>query len=355
MTGETNLTTQKPGLPGDLKQYASYISLFELWARKNKIDLSKIDMPTLAHFLEEHPMWAATIGQDEGMISDVHKFLKIQSAAVSPSTIGIYTHYLTLFAIWMRKMGIDPDQADQLTVIDFLQAYPKWSFSTRHNAAAAIRQFYRWKYGEGHPVTLVHVRKVEPPPQRTLSAEELSDLLNSIETSTSTGKRDKAIVCLMADTGMRASEICNLEIKNLDLTRRSLVTLTKGARWMPKVFTHYTANTIQEWLDARPKVTKDAKFVFVSMGGKRTGTQLTRHGLHSLFERLAARASMGYFSPHAMRRTFATLAIENGAPTRLVQVAGGWSTVAMVERYTRALKPDAIAGFSPITSYSKEK
>ena len=59
-----------------------------------------------------------------------------------------------------------------------------------------------------------------------------------------------------------------------------------------------------------------------------------------------------FFSP-CLRRTFATLATENGAPTRVVQVAGGWKSLRMVERYTQALKQDAIKPFSPVDRLMK--
>ena len=286
------------------------------------------------------------------MIADIDKFL--QTSALSPATLDIYAHYLVMFAEWTNEKGIAPANVEPLNVMQFLNQYPQWSYSTKHNVCAAIRQFYRYAYSDDHPATRVKIRKIEPPPQRCLSAQELSDLLASIDTNTPTGVRDRAIVCLMADTGMRASEVTNLEIKNMDLTKRQLFTYAKGGRWLQKVFTQYTADMLNKWMEARPQLTKDMKFVFISVGGKRAGTSLTRHGLHSLFERLAVRAGLDDFSPHALRRTFATLAIENGAPTRLVQVAGGWSTISMVERYTRALKPDAISGFSPLRAYDHQ-
>jgi integrase/recombinase XerD len=285
------------------------------------------------------------------MIEDIDKFLKLST--VSPATLEIYGHYLVLFALWINDREIAPENVEPLTVIEFLKDFPQWSYSTKHNITTALHQFYRWKYGDDHPVLKTHVRKEEAPPQRSLSSDELRVLLSSIETDTPVGVRDKAIVCLMADTGMRATEVCNLEIKNLHLDKLELLTCTKGGHWLQKVYTPYTRDTLQAWLSTKPQVSRDHKFVFISVGGKRSGTQLTRHGLHALFERLSTRARMESFSPHALRRTFATLAIENGAPTRLVQVAGGWSTLQMVERYTKNLRPEAFGKYSPLRLYNE--
>jgi len=59
--------------------------------------------------------------------------------------------------------------------------------------------------------------------------------------------------------------------------------------------------------------------------------------LKVIMRKLGAKAGIGKLSPHDFRRTFATLAIRAGAPTRLVQLAGGWKNLEMVERYSRAL------------------
>ncbi|MCK4692865.1 MAG: tyrosine-type recombinase/integrase [Anaerolineales bacterium] len=76
------------------------------------------------------------------------------------------------------------------------------------------------------------------------------------------------------------------------------------------------------------------------MGGNRPGTALTPDGLRSIFRALGAKSGLPNLSPHVLRHTFATLAIRQGASSKLVQVAGGWSSLLMVERYTQAIKPE---------------
>lgn len=281
------------------------------------------------------------------MIEDIDIFLK--TSTVCDSTRNLYGHYLVVFTNWIEENNLNPDCIKQINVIDFLNLHPCWNYSTRHNVVAAIRQYFRWRYGDEHQVTRVRIRKVETPPQRTLSSAELLTLISSIDTTSPIGIRNKAIICLMADTGMRASEVCSLEMKHLNIERRSCLVLGKGNRWLSKVFVPFTAEMLGQWLAIRSSQKNiKANTVFISFGGKRPGTPITRHGLHSLCECLASKSGLEQFGPHAMRRTFATLAIENGAPTRLVQLAGGWKNLEMVERYTRALTPDAIRVYSPL-------
>lgn len=78
------------------------------------------------------------------------------------------------------------------------------------------------------------------------------------------------------------------------------------------------------------------------------GRGISPSGLRKLFTRLAKNAGLDALSPHDMRRTFATLALKTGAPTRIVQAAGRWKSIEMVERYSQAIKPHDMIPFSPV-------
>jgi integrase len=75
---------------------------------------------------------------------------------------------------------------------------------------------------------------------------------------------------------------------------------------------------------------------------------MTRDGIRANFYRIGVQAGIGPLQPHSLRRTFATLSLKAGAPSRLVQVAGGWASLSMVEKYSRALKPADFDGFFPV-------
>lgn len=103
------------------------------------------------------------------------------------------------------------------------------------------------------------------------------------------------------------------------------------------------------WLAIRPFIAEPAcDHLIVSIGGKEPGKKMTRWGLRSTLERICKRAGVQGVSPHVMRRTFATLATENGAPSRLLQVAGRWKDIRMVETYTRTLQAEKIRPFSVV-------
>jgi integrase len=115
------------------------------------------------------------------------------------------------------------------------------------------------------------------------------------------------------------------------------------------VFSRYTQAILERWLAVRPQVAASGEGAFfVSVGGLTPGRTLTRHGLQLILRTLGREAGIGPISPHDFRRTFATLALRSGAPTRIVQVAGRWRSLAMVERYTQAIQPEDLDGHFPV-------
>ncbi len=277
---------------------------------------------------------------------EVQKFLA--TMPIGSKTQYHYRHYIVGFYWWCIDNGMNPEHITQVQVRQWFDEH-HWSSSTMHFAAAALHSYYKWKYGESHPVCSIRVKRVDPGPQRTLTEQEVEMLLSSINTRTEKGIRDLALLTLMIDTGLRASEVCNILMKKLDIRNKKLSVVIKGGRWGEAVFFDYTANCLNNWLGIRPHIADpDCETVFCGIGGKSPGESMTRFGLRTTVERLAKHAGIDHFSPHAMRRTFATLATEYGAPTRLVQLAGRWRDIRMVETYTKTLQADKLQPYSVV-------
>jgi site-specific recombinase XerD len=278
-------------------------------------------------------------------------FRMLTEIDVGAQTKTNYEYYCRSWFNWWyeRFPEGDPKDADGVLVAQWMATKPKWTSATRYAAVAALKKFYRYKYGQHHPVGQIKVRRVDPGPQRTLDKQEVMDILAALDTTTANGIRDLAILSLMIDTGIRASEVCNLELLRLDLKRMRFTVFVKGGYLADRLFFDYTRICLENWLSVREGIAqKDCRYVFVSIGGRTPGQQMTRSTLRYLTKKLSHLTGTSHFSAHALRRTFATLATENGAPTRVVQIAGGWKSIRMVERYTQALKQDAVKPYSPI-------
>jgi len=282
------------------------------------------------------------------MIAEVRRFL--EEANYAESTRKLYGYYLEDLAMYLAG---EPTELLFRDCLDIPRARAwmnarGWSAPARYLAACALRAFARWRWGEASPMLKLAVKRPKARVQRTLTLDQVRKLILSIDTGRRSGVRNLAVVTFMLDTGFRAAEVCHLKLARLDLCRRSAWAVIKGGDWGEGAFSSYTADCLEAWLAARAKIARpgvQAVFVACETG---VGKPLTTGGLRSIFRKLGQKAGLGLLSPHDMRRTFCTLALEGGAPTRVVQEAGRWKSLEMVELYSKALRAHAIDPYSPV-------
>lgn len=268
----------------------------------------------------------------------------------SPTTITLYTIRLGQFAEWLSGRGvIRLSDLSRLLLREWgVSLNPAWSPGTTRNAVIVVKGFLNWCYAEGlitdeKLVTALHAPKVKLRAQRTLTAADVQRLLDACD-YTMFGLREAAIVSLMVDSGLRASEVCRVKVGDLifdfpvgDQRVNMLQVVGKGGDQKPVYFSDATADRLRAWLDVRG-ANPDTETLFVSLGGNTPFCALGRHGLCHALKELGNRAGVPGVTPHSLRRTFAVLMIAGGAPTRVVQMLGRWSSLRMVERYTQALE-----------------
>jgi site-specific recombinase XerC len=272
---------------------------------------------------------------------DVERFLA--SHPYSLATRDTYRHAL------LELLNL-PDLAviDAAKLVGFIQSRPGWGNSQQYVALCACRKFLAWQFGVAHAALSARIKRVRPRRQRTLTAVHALDLLASFDSRTPKGCRDLAIAALGLDTGLRCSEFCHLQLADVDLATRMLQVVIKGGQWGAGVFSPETAQYIREWIAVR-HVAEGVGELFVST---RTGLGMTRCGLNCVVRKWGVRIGLK-LSPHDLRRSFATLSTIFGAPSRVVQAAGRWSDIAMVEHYTQGLDPAAITPYLPVTRLNK--
>ena len=207
-----------------------------------------------------------------------------------PATKVAYTAFLRYFDRWLADKDLDLVDLRPAHFQEFLTTRT-WGGATPYHAAAALRAYIRWAHGELHPFLKLKVYRPDPGPQRTMDQAEVERLLGSIDTTSHSGGRDLPMVLLMLDTGLRAAEVAGLLLRNVDLPGRSLSVEGKGGRWRTAVFSPATQSYLEDWITglraelAQPGV----QALFVSTGGLRPGTPLTRDGLRSIFRSLGRR------------------------------------------------------------------
>jgi site-specific recombinase XerD len=278
-----------------------------------------------------------------------------ENGEFSLRTQEIYSYLIQRYAAWLDEQELDMRSTTSATARAWLDSLA-WGNSLRHLSSCALRAFARWAFGPDHPLTRFRIRRENSGPQRVLDLDQVERLFDALAGETLVELRDRALLAVALDTGLRATELCELKMDHLYLQKQKLAARVKGGAWQSKTMTRETIELLEAWLAIRGELAAPGvKNVFVSIGGNTPGKPLTRHGLRANFQRLGKRAGLRAFSPHDCRRTMATQAIKSGAPTRVVQIQGGWSDLAQLVKYTEGLEAEEFQPYSPMASIGRRR
>ena len=213
----------------------------------------------------------------------------------------------------------------------------------------SLRTFFQWAYREElaphDPSERVNAPKPDVTRKTPLEADAMHALLESANT-----KRDRAILALMLDTGLRRREVCELTADDVDLDAGSVtVRHSKSGRFRVVPIGPDAARIIRKWAHARDE---HARTFFYSEGDRNKGEPLTPRGLRQAIVRIGQRAGVKV-TPHLLRHSFARLWVVQGGASLPLQTFLGHSSLAVTERYVTLnfndLR-DLHAGKSPFTA-----
>lgn len=187
---------------------------------------------------------------------------------------------------------------------------------------------------EGLRPPVVRADQIEP-----FTDEQVKALLGTAKQSRNP-KRDVAIVLLLMDGGLRASELIGMKVGDLDFRERSCVVTGKGNKRRLVPFGASTTRALYAYLRERPR--NDDEFLFTSDRGTTTGEALTRSGLLQLVKRLGRAAGVASAHPHKFRHTFAISFLRNGGNPFALQTMLGHSDLAMTRRYSAIAEADVV-------------
>lgn len=171
---------------------------------------------------------------------------------------------------------------------------------------------------------------------RSLNSRETGKLLASLDLNGSPiATRDAAIIALAIGCGMRRSEIVGLKLSQLDRENRIITILGKGNKERRVAPNDEAWERLQEWLNLRGS---KGKHVFVAVM-KGTNIQpywaLTESAIYQLLKARGLQANVASFTPHDLRRTFATRLLDNGTDINTVRLAMGHESVVTTQRYDK--------------------
>ena len=262
----------------------------------------------------------------------------------SEHTAKAYCSDILSFIIWLGDEGCE--QADSSKIKDYLHFMQKFDYkkTTIARKIASIRTFYKYlareKKIENNPAqNLISPKRPKALP-KFLSMDEIEEILNNINISTPAGYRNRAILELLWASGMRVSELSNLNFGNLNLENNEITVFGKGAKERIILITDRAKNYLKNYIDtARPLVAKgytvppitDDSPVFINKTGYRLQTKMIRNVINDIVEKIELPK---HVTPHMFRHSFATHLIENGADLRVVQELLGHASISNTQIYT---------------------
>lgn len=172
---------------------------------------------------------------------------------------------------------------------------------------------------------------------RRLSHTEIKKLLKSCNkiTCTTTGSRDRAILLIGIGAGLRCSEICSLNINDVDVTSGALTVMEGKGRKHRQIFLAPEIITaIKEWERYRCG-TDGALFCKITKNGAVINNRLSPSGLDYILQSLQKISGVEKFTPHDLRRTFITQLLEKGVDLNTVRQLAGHSDVSTTTRYDK--------------------
>jgi integrase/recombinase XerD len=255
------------------------------------------------------------------------------------NTLHAYRRDLEDISDYLAPRGRTLINADADLFRAYLQDQTRKKQSTRTVARrlAAIRVFLRYLGGEGYDVQPILQQLERPKPERSLpkvlSKAQVNQLIAAPDPKSSLFARDVAILELLYSSGLRASELCDLKIRDVNLQVGCVRVIGKGMKERIVPLGRAASEAIVRYLaDCRPGLAKKPdERLFLS----RTGKPLDRVALWMIVEKYGRSSGLlNEVSPHTLRHCFATHLIGGGADLRVVQELLGHSDISTTQIYT---------------------
>jgi site-specific recombinase XerD len=240
------------------------------------------------------------------------RFLKSRRQGISSRT---YEFYEALLNPFVHTCELTPDSINtflgRLTCANGKNAYYR-----------AIRAFCNWLHRQGL-ITDNPIIRVDPPKMKKIILPSLTPEQVDFLIDQATCIRDQAIISLFADTGLRLSELANINPRSIDWEHRLIKVTCKGNREGLALFGERTGQLLKQWLSEYRA--KDKLW------------NINWWGIKDMLDRLATKTGLPC-NPHTFRRTFASILAKRGVDALHIKRLGRWESMAMVEHYTRSVR-----------------
>lgn len=240
--------------------------------------------------------------------------------------------YGVTFKKFLACVGdMDIGTVNKQHIVQFMASQSNISAKTLRNYHANLSALWQWAIQQGvckeNPVRQIKAPVAEKKTIIPFSKVEISALLERAS-QFHYPLRDRAIILILLDTGIRATELCNLQIKDLNRVTGHIRVIGKGRKERLVPISQETIGVIDEYLANRKEISHSSP-LFALKNGK----PLERWKLRKLLADLGNKSQVSHVFPHRFRHTFAIQFLRNGGNIYSLQKILGHSTLDMVKRY----------------------
>jgi len=239
-------------------------------------------------------------------------------------------------------------ESDAMTVRGFLAHLDTFGYSpaTIARKIATLRSFYKWLHRRGliesNPMTLIRSPKQTKRLPKAITVEQIEKLLTMPDNSDTLGARDRAILETLYSTGVRVSELVDLDRADLDQTGQTLHIRGKGKKERIVPLGSHALAAIRHYLTLLEPDARFAKLRDLVVAGQRlplfvnkNGGRLSARSVRRKLDKYLLAAGLDpTISPHTLRHSFATHLLDNGADLRSVQELLGHQSLSTTQIYT---------------------
>lgn len=261
---------------------------------------------------------------------------------LSKATVSAYHTDLVKYQEYLQQNGVEDllsvTREELLSYISYLSAEQEKSASISRKISS-LRSFYKFLMAEEYisfePTEYLERPKAEKKLPVFLTEEDLLKLLHAPDTDTPAGFRDRTMLELLYATGIRVSEMMNLDTKDINLDIGFIRVFGKGSKERIVPVGKEAMKYLKEYLISTRNILAKPHLSGMALFVNQKGSRMSRQGFFLLLKKYGKQAGITKnISPHTLRHTFATHLIEHGADLRSVQEMLGHSDIVTTEIYT---------------------
>ena len=275
-------------------------------------------------------------------MKEIEEFLSYLEYELNYSNLTVkgYSDEIEKYLTYTKEHNVNYKKISNDDIRNYLKYLDnlKYSKSSISRNLSSIRTYYKYlldkKVVDSNPFKNISNPKKDKKLPNFLNYEEIMKIFDSINEENILGKRDRCIVEVLYDTGVRVSELVNIKIKDIDFSEKTISIFGKGRKERIVYFGDYLYDVLNDYINnCRNILLSNKSCEYLILNSR--GSQITTRGVEKIIDKVVKDASLKHkISPHVLRHTFATHMLNGGSDIKTIQQLLGHESLSTTGIYT---------------------